>query len=77
MLVMHGEQRLLGGAAFAFGEKAGEFVVASQFALLRERTAILTNSGLGWAIANSTYGAGVDQNPSSRYLERFFIIVVC
>jgi hypothetical protein len=31
MLVMNGEQRLLIGAALAFGEKPGKFVVAGQF----------------------------------------------
>jgi len=47
VFVMYGEQRLLVGAAIAFGEKPGKFVVAGQFALLRLGCDILANSGIG------------------------------
>jgi hypothetical protein len=51
MLVMHGEQRLFIGAALAFGEKPGKFVLAGQFgcSALSVRhdfeSGILANSG--------------------------------
>jgi len=75
VLVPYREQRLFVGAALGLGEKSGKFVVAGQVKLLYmmsgeyyQITVFRVWSG------NSGLALGVDQNASSLYLVRFFII---